>query len=273
MKKVLFEYTGSLDKKATACLHLDAGHDNLIVFCHGFKSFMDWGTFELIGDYFCQRGFNFLRFNYTHNGTTPETPIEFTDLEAFGQNNFEKELFDTQAVLQKVSSHISIKNPSLFLMGHSKGGATALAYSLENTKIKSCATLAAVLDPIKQYGNTSDLKWKKEGVKYILNGRTNQNMPLYFQFPINTLAIQKRLKLVDLLKKDERDFLIVHGREDETIPFSETDVVNNLNHVEVMALEGANHTFGAKHPYLDSDLPEPTIRALNHIIEFFKRQY
>lgn len=268
MKQLTIEYTGSLKRKATACLHYAPDHQKLIVFCHGFKSFMDWGHFEAIGDYFGGHGFNFLRFNYTHNGTTPSSPIDFSDLEAFGENNFEKELFDTKAVIREATKHLTIK-PSIFLMGHSKGGATALAYALENPEVLSCATLAGVLNPVAHYGDVSDLKWKKEGVKYILNGRTNQQMPLYFQFPTNTLAIQDRLNLVGLLEKDDRRFLVVHGLEDATIPFSVTHSVQHLKHVKVIGVADANHTFGGQHPYLEKELPAPTGAALDHILAFF----
>ncbi|WP_435524823.1 hypothetical protein [Chryseobacterium indoltheticum] len=35
-----------------------------------------------------------VKFNFSHNGTTVEDPENFADLEAFGNNNYSKELSD-----------------------------------------------------------------------------------------------------------------------------------------------------------------------------------
>ena len=47
-----------------------------------------------MADRFADAGFVFVKFNLSHNGTTIEHPIDFVDLEAFGNNNFAKELDD-----------------------------------------------------------------------------------------------------------------------------------------------------------------------------------
>ena len=66
----------------------------VVIFCHGFKGFKDWGHFNLVGERFAEEGCVFVKFNFSHNGTTPEDPLNFTDLKAFGNNNFSKELED-----------------------------------------------------------------------------------------------------------------------------------------------------------------------------------
>src|SRR3954467_220818 len=71
----------------------------LVIFCHGFKGFKDWGHFNLVGEKFAANGLAFLKFNFSHNGTTPEDPDKFADLEAFGNNNYIIELDDLQTVI------------------------------------------------------------------------------------------------------------------------------------------------------------------------------
>src|SRR6187402_558735 len=72
----------------------DGKEKPIVVFIHGFKGFKDWGTFPLMAEYFAQHGFVFLKFNLSHNGTTPEDPTNFADLEAFGNDNFSIQLDD-----------------------------------------------------------------------------------------------------------------------------------------------------------------------------------
>ena len=66
----------------------------LIIFVHGFKGFKDWGFFNLMSNWFTEQGFVFLKMNFSFNGTTPDSPLDFVDLNAFGKNNFSKELLD-----------------------------------------------------------------------------------------------------------------------------------------------------------------------------------
>ena len=63
----------------------------VVVFCHGYKGFKDWGAWNLMAEEFAKAGFFFIKFNFSHNGGTPEQPIDFPDLEAFGNNNYTKE--------------------------------------------------------------------------------------------------------------------------------------------------------------------------------------
>ena len=44
----------------------------LVVFCHGFKGFKDWGAWHLVAEKFAQDGFIFLKFNFSHNGIGQE---------------------------------------------------------------------------------------------------------------------------------------------------------------------------------------------------------
>jgi pimeloyl-ACP methyl ester carboxylesterase len=200
-------------------------------------------------------------------------PLDFVDLEAFGANNFEKELEDIGALLvrlKKESFADCVDFEKLFFIGHSKGGATALAYTLSHPEIVSCATLAAVLDPVARYGKLNDKLWKENGVKFVLNGRTNQKMPLYYQLAENTQKIKDKLDLRNLLKWDKRRFLFVHGAKDEAVPVTEINLVKNLPNCTVSIIEDANHVFGASHPYTSADLPDDLQKALSQIAKFFE---
>ena len=56
----------------------------VVIFCHGYKGFKDWGAWNLMAETFANAGFFFIKFNFSHNGGTVEQPIDFPDLEAFG---------------------------------------------------------------------------------------------------------------------------------------------------------------------------------------------
>ena len=76
---------------------------SIIIFCHGYKGFKDWGAWNLMAETFANAGFFFVKFNFSHNGGTVEQPTDFPDLEAFGNNNYSKELDDLGNVIDWVS--------------------------------------------------------------------------------------------------------------------------------------------------------------------------
>lgn len=267
-------YTGAEGKLASYDIQYTANQKRpLLVFCHGFNGFKDWGAFNLMSDFFVQKGFQFVKFNFSHNGTSPENPSDFVDLEAFGNNNFEKELEDIMSLLihlKKESFADCLDFEKVYLIGHSKGGATALAYTLSHPEISACATLAAVLDPVARYGKEKDKLWKENGVKFVVNGRTKQKMPLYYQLVENTQKIKNKLDIRNLLKSDKRKFLFIQGDKDEAIPVTEINLVKNLPNCTVSIIEDANHVFGASHPYTSADLPNDLENALSQITNFFE---
>lgn len=246
----------------------------LVIFLHGFKGFKDWGHFNLMADEFAQQGFAVLKMNFSHNGTSPSHPIDFIDLEAFGNNNFSIELDDVDVVIEHLFSTNeewiqNIDLSQLFIIGHSKGGATALIKGLEDSRIKAVGTLASVLFVKERY--SQDLEdWKEKGVKFIWNGRTEQNMPLYFQLAEDVLKNSDRFNLPHLLQDYPKPALLVHGTADEAVAFSETDLIKEDNpSVKVVAIEGANHTFGGKHPYDINALPHDSKTAVHLLSDFF----
>ena len=111
----------------------ESNSKRVVIFSHGFKGFKDWGPFNKIAEYFALNGFVFVKFNFSYNGTSIEKPSDFVDLEAFGNNNFCKELDDLEIVIDWVRSEFLSAEITLF--GHSRGGAISVLKSKEDNLI------------------------------------------------------------------------------------------------------------------------------------------
>lgn len=246
----------------------------LVIFAHGFKGFKDWGHFKQISDYMIERDVVFLKFNFSFNGTTPSFPQDFVDLEAFGNNNFSKELNDIDSLLDILtSSNSPIQNTevdtnNIILIGHSKGGATTIIKSNEDTRIKKAITWASVLDIKSRYASNLE-NWKEQGVQLIYNGRTNQNMPLYYQLAEDVLNNEEKFNIPSILKKISKPLLVIHAKNDDVITLEELQIAINANNPFVrVAITKGNHTFDGHHPYCTCSLPESTIRACHKSLNF-----
>lgn len=245
----------------------------IVIFAHGFKGFKDWGHFNFMAEQFAEAGIVFIKFNFSHNGTTPEDPLNFVDLEAFGNNNFIIELDDFKNVIDWSLSDATIQNEidknKLYLLGHSRGGGITILKAGEDKRVKKIATWASVSDLINRNKLRTIETWQRNGVVYAKNARTKQDMPLYYQFYENQQANKERLNINHAVKRLHIPFLIVHGTADEAVHFKDAeDLKRSSKHAELLAIEDGDHTFGAKHPFTGA-LPQISMQVIEDTISFF----
>lgn len=234
----------------------------VIIFCHGYKGFKDWGFWEKMGETFAKEGYFFLKFNFSHNGITPEDPDEFRDIEAFGDNNYTKELDDLQSVIDwlflpgfQYSKYADTSK--LNLLGHSRGGGIVIIKAAEEARISKVISYSAVSDFGSRFPDGAQLEaWREKGVSYIRNTRTGQQLPHHFQFYTNFKENEERLTISRATKTLKTPHLIVHGSKDLTVPISDSgDLFKWSPYPELLLVEGADHVYGGSHPWEEADLP------------------
>ncbi|WP_248724463.1 S9 family peptidase [Seonamhaeicola sp. ML3] len=246
----------------------------IIIFCHGYKGFKDWGAWNLMADALALAGFCFIKFNFSHNGGTLEQPIDFPDLEAFGQNNYTKELADLKAVMDWCFENETIKTlgniNNLTLIGHSRGGGIVSITASEDPRVKQVISLAGVSDFLKRSVITSETEtWKNTGVKYVTNGRTKQQMPHYYQFYLDTIKNRDRLSIQNAVSNLNIPHLIVHGDVDTSVFIKEAENLHRWNpKSKLLIINNADHVFQACHPWHKETLPLPLKETVNQVIDF-----
>lgn len=241
----------------------------LVIFIHGYKGYKDWGAWDLMAEKFAQAGFFFVKFNFSHNGTTVDNPDHFADLEAFGNNNYSKELSDLGIVIDHFIQNPNVDEEKVILMGHSRGGGISIIKTFEDERINGLITLASV-DTLDRFPKGEFFEnWKKEGVYYALNGRTQQEMPHYYQFYED---YEKNIHQFDVERATEMakaHMLIIHGTQDEAVGVKQAEHLHLLHpNSELFLIENGNHTFGAKEPWTDSDLPKDLNTVTEKCIDF-----
>lgn len=250
--------------------------DPIIIFCHGYKGFKDWGAWDLMAKAFVNAGFCFVKFNFSHNGGTIEQPIDFPDLEAFGNNNYSKELDDLEVVLDALFENTALAQTgdltNITLMGHSRGGGIVLIKAEEDSRVRNVITLASVCDFGKRSSTIGDLEqWQKDGVKYVVNGRTKQQMPHYYQFYLDYIQNENRLSIKRAVSNLKIPHLIIHGDADTSISVEEAKSLRQWNaKSQLEFVNEANHVFGASHPWISNELPEHLNKIVNKSIFFLR---
>lgn len=270
---------GADGRKIPVDLHVpEVGNERVpvIIFIHGFKGFKDWGTWPHVCEIMSRSGFAVARFNFSWNGTSPELPTEFCEPEQFGHNTFSRELEDLDLVIENlwwaISMQKQIDPQRLGLLGHSRGGGTAILKAAQDERIKALATWAAVSDFEKHLNGPELEAWMKTGRTDVLNTRTGQILPMYLDIREDFYANKTNLDIEAAAMKIQVPQLIVHGTQDEAVPMREAEALKIWNpFAEFVELHGANHTFGGKHPWEEKSLPDDTMKAVQATVTFFRQ--
>jgi len=242
-----------------------------VIFCHGYKGFKDWGAWNLVSKQFVNNGFIFCKFNFSLNGGTIDNPIDFPDLDAFGRNTYSQEVLDIGRVIDHllIEFENQIDTNHISLIGHSRGGGIVLLRASMDNRITSVITWAGVSDFKSRFPeNENMLKWKKEGVMYILNGRTKQKMPHYYSFYEDFIKNENDLNIQNAVNSLTIPQLIIHGTKDEAVSINEAFDLKKWNPLADIFNFDTNHTFGSKHPWTENQLPEIMLKIVENSIYF-----
>ncbi len=243
----------------------------LVVFIHGYKGYKDWGAWNLVAKSFAEAGFYFVKFNFSHNGMSLDNQTDFDDLEAFAENNYSKEMADVKAILAYFTQQPEVDASELNLIGHSRGGGIAIIEAFENESIHHLITWAGVETLDRFPKNDAFKEWKESGVYSVVNGRTGQKMPHYFQWYKDFSENRSRFDVESSFEQLKALPLIIHGTNDEAVSVQAAHNLDQWNpKSELFLIENANHTFGAKEPWEENFLPEHLKIAVQKSIEFLK---
>ena len=242
----------------------------LVIFAHGYKGYKDWGAWDLMAEKFAQEGFFFVKFNFSHNGTTLDNPTVFADLEAFANNNFTKEMSDYDAVINHFSSFSEVDSTRIAVIGHSRGAGISVIKSFEDDRIKAVVSLAGVSHFGYRFPSGDRLQhWQDTGVMYSENARTKQQMPHYYQFFEDYKANEQRFSVQHAAQHLEKPMLIIQGTDDAAVKDKEAFLLNEwCKSSELFIMEGANHTLGATEPWPSRHLPDALQLATDKMTAF-----
>lgn len=229
---------------------------SLLIFCHGFKGFKDWGGFPYMMNKLAGNNFFCVSFNFSYNGVgeAGNDLLNFTRLNLFSQNTFSRELDDLNSVLDYLEENQKNYNynyDNLILAGHSRGGGIAILKTAEDNRIKKLITLASVAE-FDRYSKRMKENWKERGYWEVMNTRTKQMMRLNYTLLEDLEKNNLRLNIKEAVKKINVPYLIIHGKEDLAVDYSEAETLYHLCNKQFCRMDiipNTGHTFGIVHPF------------------------
>ncbi|MCI0651416.1 MAG: alpha/beta fold hydrolase [Planctomycetes bacterium] len=245
----------------------------VVIFCHGFKGFKEWGAWPWLTRTLAARGFAVARFNFSLCGVSGDGD-RHDEPEKFAVNTYSAELEDLARLVDSLP-HLGAPPGSLAaeigILGHSRGGMISLLFASARSDVLAIATLAAPADA-ERYDAATMAQWRRAGRLPVLNHRTGQELYLSVTVLDDYDANRGRYDVAAAISRRRVPTLVIHGERDETVPVSHaTRIHNAASHEDkkLVLLPRTGHTFGAAHPFAGTT-PELEIAA-NEVAFWFGR--
>ena len=270
MKRTVVLPTGREKDILMDVTSLNSDPKGIVIFCHGYKGYKDWGAWNLVANEFARNGYTFIKFNFSHNGGTIENPIDFPDLKAFGNNTYSKEVADLHSVIDWSNKEFAAP---IYIIGHSRGGGIVTLVGAENAHVSKVISWAAVADFKERFPIGEKLQqWKYKGVYHVVNGRTKQKMPHNYQFYEDFKQNDNRLNIERAVSGLTIPYLIIHGDNDTSISVNEAKELHQWNpKSELEIIQGADHVFNVKHPWNESELSSELEKVVRGVVDFLNK--
>ena len=227
---------------------------------HGFKGYMDWAFFPLLARGLAEGGITTIRFNNSGSGVGDDLEY-YSDPTAFENDTYSRQLEDYALVRQAIDEgEFGPLDPAQgVLIGHSRGGGMGLIHAAEHD-YRGVITWSAISDGAF-FDDKVVERWRADGHLEIPNTRTGHIMRIGLDAVHDFEANRERLDILAAAARLQAPTLVLHGSDDETVPvLSAHHIAKALPNGQLHVIDGANHTYQAKHPL--EDVPPQLGQAL-----------
>jgi uncharacterized protein len=221
-----------------------------VILCHGFKGFRRWGSFPSLARAIAARGHATVSVDFSHNGLGADG-VDFSALELFAKQTHSRNVDEIRMVVDAVAGGELIPGVrGIGLWGHSRGGGEAVLAAACEPRVGCLVTWAAV-SSMHRWTEEQLAAWRRGESIEIPNARTGQAMPISPAYWRDLDENTDRLDVRAAAARVQVPWLIVHGEADETVKSDEARALFDMagESAELLLVEGADHTFGARHPY------------------------
>ena len=227
----------------------------IVVVCHGFKGFKNWGFFPELGRRLAAAGFAAVTFNFSGSGIGPDLE-NFTELDRFASDTLSKQIADLGCILDALAARrVGSERGDLSrlaLLGHSRGGAVAILRAREDTRVRAVVTWAGV-STVWRYTERELAEWRRRGSLDFLNTRTQQLMRIHSTLLDDLEANRERFDIARAVAALEVPLLVVHGEQDVSVPVREAEALAAAaGRCTLRIIPATGHTFEAVHPWVGS---------------------
>jgi len=239
----------------------DQASRSVVILCHGFKGYKDYGFFPYLADQLANAGHIAHRFNFSHSGMTNQIE-RFEQTELFANDTWSKQMFDLKVVAQAVcdSTLVGQGLPTTWF-GHSRGGTTTLLTAGEvfldpaYQNIRPAMVIAASApDDANSLNNEQQEMIREQGYLHSPSARTGQRLKVNRIWLDEILAQPARHSPCAAIEKINCPVNLIHGEDDRAISpqtskkLYQTRLQTSTQPTELVMIPNASHVFNSPNP-------------------------
>lgn len=282
--KVIKKVSGSVSSSEGLPIRYDLYHPHPapdvlrpVLFVHGFKGFKNWGPFPDACAELASGNLAVIAFNQSLGGVG-ESLTGFDRLDLFQRQTLSQDQDDIASILTAIrektiaAPNISLDPDNVGIIGHSRGGHTAVVAAAGQDAIVKLVTWSAVSNYKTFFSEEMIKDWEEKGYTEIQNARTGQTMRIDRLVYDDLLNNNNKLIASERVKSLYIPCCFIHAREDEAVPVKfVNELYNNCPSSEKkrVIIENTGHTFGAAHPFEADDFPPKFRELLDHTKGWF----
>lgn len=152
------------------------------------------------------------------------------------------------------------------------GGGISIIKAAEDHRIKKLITMASISGFRNLWPKSNEVQWRLQGVIYMLNSRTGQQMPLKSTLLDDLDKHTLRLNISAKAAEIKQPWLLVHGDNDQTVPLAHAQELHAAQPgAEFVVIKNGDHTLGGAHPYSNDTLPATLLEFCERSISFLRQ--
>lgn len=222
-----------------------------VVLLHGYMGYKDYGFLPVLAERVAGLGAVVHRFNFAYSGMTNNI-VSFERADLFAQQTWNSQVFDTLRVLDAVGGgRLDGKGLPLVLVGHSRGGATALLTAGRHAgrgDIDAVVTLAAP-DSCCSMSAEAQRAWLESGFLDVKSNRTGQAMTILSRWLEDQIADPAGHDLPARTADIRVPVVAVHGSEDPSVAVEcAARIAAAARDGRSVLIPGTNHVFDMPNP-------------------------
>lgn len=224
----------------------------VLVFSPGLKGSKDKGPWPYVARRIAREtGFVFASFNFSYSGMGRDSHTVLYP-ERFERASFGSDMDDLNLFLEKVVNGEQgfppgIEPGPVGLLGHSKGGMISILCASENNdSVRAVVTVGAPAHT-DRFPTEMRIAWRQAGYWPVIESDTGRELRMNVGFLDDFEQNVGRYDVEAALSRMNAAHLLIHGTEDDVVPFEEAEriVEQSAGHeCTLLAMEGSDHHLG-----------------------------
>ncbi len=221
-----------------------------VLLLHGFKGYKDYGFIPVLAEDLREHGMLVHRFNFSTSGMTNDTAT-FARPDLFERDTWTRQVDDVRRVARAIEKgEIAGGGLPLFLVGHSRGGATALLAAgrhHEQLDLTGIVTINAVSRCNSMTPEERDLMLGR-GYTTTKSSRTGQELRVDAQWLREQLGHPQDHDVLLQAGHAGVPVCVLQGDRDDSVELDQGRAIARAAHTAMITIEGGDHVLNMPNP-------------------------